>query len=81
MPQPIKVDNRNPVTAYETAETLGVSKKRTDEIIREVRRILSRDSKTGEFVVRAKRTGKKTVNGSHNGSTKIRKSATARRKA
>ena len=81
MRQPIKVDNRNPLTAYETARTLGVSKKRTEQIVREVRRILLRDSKTGEFVVRAKRVGKRAVNGSHDGSTKIRKAASARRKA
>jgi hypothetical protein len=81
MPRPIKVDNSNPVTAYETARTLGVSKKRTDQIVREVRRILLRDSKTGEFVVRAKRAGKRAVNNSHNGSTKARKTTSARRKA
>jgi len=72
MPQPIKVDNSHPVTAHDTARILGVSKKRTDQIIREVRRILSRDEKTGEFVVRAKRSVK-PVNGSHNGNRKFKK--------
>jgi hypothetical protein len=81
MAQPIKVDNSRPATAYDTAQTLGVSKKRTDQIIRAVRRILFRDAKTGEFVIRAKRVGKKAVNGSHNGSTKARKTASAHRKA
>jgi hypothetical protein len=86
MPQPIKVDNSDPATPYDTARTLGVSKKRTDQIIREVRRILFRDSKSGEFVVRAKQAGKKAVNSSHNG-TKINKTRSsqktnaARRKA
>jgi hypothetical protein len=86
MPQPIKVDNSEPVTAYDTARTLGVSKKRTEQIIREVRRILYRDSKSGEFVVRAKRVGKKSSSSSHNGSSKIknahssRKTSAARRK-
>jgi hypothetical protein len=80
MPQPIKVDNSNPATAYETARTLGVSKKRAGQIIREVRRVFLRDAKTGEFVIRTKRSGKKPVNTSHNGSTKGRKTS-ARRKA
>ena len=78
MQQPIKVDNSHPLTAHETAQTLGVSKKRTDQIIREVRQILFRDAKTGEFVVRAKRSGK-TVNGSHNGSTKFKKAHSAQK--
>ena len=67
--------------AYEAARTVGISKKRTDEIIRGAQRILSRDSKTGEFVVRARRAGKSSVNGSHDGGRNIRKSASARRKA
>jgi hypothetical protein len=86
MPQRIKVDNSRPVTAYETARTLGVSKKRTAQIIRDVQRILSRDPKTGEFVVRAKRS-RKPVNSSHNAGTKFKKTHSsqttnaARRKA
>jgi hypothetical protein len=81
MPQPIKVDNRHPASAYDTARILGVSRKRTDQIIREVRRILLRDAKTGEFVIRAKRSGRKAVDGSRNGSKKTRKTASARRNA
>jgi hypothetical protein len=73
MPQPIKVDNDHPVTPYETARTLGVSKRRTDQIVREVRRILLRDPKTGEFVIRARKTGKNVVNSSRNGTTKFKK--------
>jgi hypothetical protein len=80
MQQPIKVDNSQPATAYDTARTLGVSKRRTEQIIREVRRTLFRDANTGEFVVRAKRSGKKAVSRSHNGSTKVRKTTSARRK-
>jgi hypothetical protein len=32
MAQPIQVDNSRPATVRDTAETLGVSKKRTDEL-------------------------------------------------
>jgi hypothetical protein len=86
MPHPIKVDNSRPVTAYDTARTLGVSKKRTAQIIRDVQRILSRDPKTGEFVVRAQRSDK-TASRSINASTKFKKThssqttSAARRKA
>jgi hypothetical protein len=78
MQQPIKVDNSHPLTAHETAQTFGVSKKRTDQIIREVRQILFRDARTGEFVVRAERSGK-MVNGSHNGSAKFKKAHSAQK--
>lgn len=57
MAHPIRVDKSRPATVEETAKTLGVSKARTDEILREVRRIVYRDAKTGEFVIRARRTG------------------------
>jgi hypothetical protein len=80
MSQPIKVDNSQPATAYDTARTLGVSKRRTEQIIREVRRTLSRDAKSGEFVVRARQSGKKAVTRSHNGSSKVRKTTSTRRK-
>ena len=53
MAHPIRVDNSRPATVEETAKTLCVSKARTDEILREVRRIVYRDAKTGEFVIRA----------------------------
>jgi hypothetical protein len=77
MQQPIKVDNSQPMTAYETARALGVSRKRADQLIRAVRRILVRDEKTGKFVVRAKRS-RKMVSGSHNG-TKIKKAHSSKK--
>jgi len=47
MRQPIRVDNSRPVSVYDTARILGVSKKRTEAIIREVERTIHRDAKTG----------------------------------
>jgi hypothetical protein len=75
MPQPIKVDNSRPLTARDTARLLGVSKTRTNELIREVRRMIHRDAKTGEFVIRASK------NTSRNVRTKARKANSTRRKA
>jgi hypothetical protein len=79
MPQPIKVDNSRPATVWDTARTLGVSKKRTEEIIREVGHMIRRDPKTGEVVIEFKRkaTGKNT---SRNGAKAFKK-ASSRRKA
>src|SRR5271168_3195799 len=42
MRQPIRVDNSRPVSVYDTARTLGVSKKRAEAIIREVERTAGR---------------------------------------
>jgi hypothetical protein len=41
MRQPIKVDNSRPATVWDTARILGVSKRRTEQIIRAVRRMIS----------------------------------------
>jgi hypothetical protein len=81
MRQPIRVDNSRPMTAYDTARVLGVSKKRTEEIIREVERTIHRDAKTGEIVIRTKGWEKTPGNhGSRNG-RKTSKTAPARRRA
>lgn len=72
MPHPIRVDNSRPATVRDTARLLGVSKSRTDELIREVRRMIHKDARTGEFVI--------STNGSRNGSTKNRKTNSTRRK-
>ena len=77
MAHPIRVDNSRPATVRDTARILGVSKRRTDELIREVRRMIHKDARTGEFVIR---TNSGTHNGSRNGSTKRRKSNSERRK-
>jgi len=76
---PIRVDNSDPATVEDTARTLGVSKKRTDELIRAVRRTLHRDLKTGNFVVRSPRAGKATVR-SRNGNQKVEKASSAARR-
>ncbi len=82
MAQPIRVDNSRPATVRDTAKTLGVSKERTDELVRAVRRIVYRDSKTGQFVIRARRTGKLAGNrSSSNASTKVHKTSSRRAKA
>jgi hypothetical protein len=74
MAHPIKVDNSRPATVRDTARILGVSKSRMDELVREVRRMIHKDARTGEFVIR-------TSNASRNGSTKAHKSNSKRRKA
>lgn len=51
MHRPIRVDNSRPATVWDTARTLGVSKKRTEEIIREAGHAIRRDAKTGEVVI------------------------------
>ena len=57
MPQPIKVRGRF-ATAYDTAETLGVSPSRTQELIEAVKRmtqgVVYRSSKGGSFAARKK---------------------------
>ena len=74
MAHPIRVDNSRPATVRDTARILGVSKSRTDELIRVVRRMIHKDARTGEFVIRTSK------NGSRNGSTKTRKTNSTRRK-
>jgi hypothetical protein len=51
MRQPIRVDNSRPASVWDTARTLGVSKKRTEEIIREAGHRIHRDANTGEVVI------------------------------
>ena len=75
MPLPIRVDNSRPATVRDTARILGVSKSRTDELVRAVRRMIHKDARTGEFVIRTSK------NGSHNGNTKARKTNSTRRRA
>src|SRR5258708_29376773 len=67
MAHPIIVDNSRPATVRDTARILGVSKKRTNQLIELVRRMIHKDARTGEFVIR---TSKDT---SRNGSTKASK--------
>ncbi len=82
MPQPIRVDNSRPVTVRDTARTLGVSKKRTDELVRLFERTAYWDAKTGKFVIRAKKSGTiASKNRSRNGSTKVHKTSSKRVKA
>jgi hypothetical protein len=51
MQRPIRVDNSRPATVWDTARTLGVSKKRTAEIIREAGYTIRRSGKTGDPVI------------------------------
>jgi hypothetical protein len=82
MAQPIKVDNSRPATVRDTAKTLGVSKERTDELVRAVRRMIHRDSTTGEFVIRARKIRKTSgSSSSSNASTKVHKTSSRRAKA
>jgi hypothetical protein len=81
MRQPIRVDNSRPVTVYDTARILGVSKKRTEEIIREVKRTIHRDPKTGKIVIRTKGWENTPGNHSSRNGRKTSKTASARRKA
>jgi hypothetical protein len=80
MRQPIRVDNSRPATVWDTARILGVSKKRTEAIIREVERMIHRDPKTGEVVIRTNGWGKTAKNHSSRNGTKTRKATSARRK-
>jgi hypothetical protein len=72
MTQPIRVDNSQPATVRDTARILGVSKSRTDQLVREVRRMIHKDARAGEFVIK---------NASRNGRTKARKTDSKGRKA
>jgi hypothetical protein len=80
MRHPIRVDNSRPATPFDTARILGVSKKRTEAIIREVRRMIHKDAKTGEIVIRTTRSGKMAGNHSSRNGTKITRTASPRRK-
>jgi hypothetical protein len=82
MAHPIRVDNSRPATVTETAEVLGVSKKRTAEIVRDVRRILHRDSNNGNIVISHRKTGRftgKPISG--NAKAKLQKASKSRAKA
>jgi hypothetical protein len=86
MARPIRVDNSRPATVRDTAKTLGVSKTRTDELIEQVREMIYRDAKTGQIVIRAKKSGTVVGNGvrnnrSRNASTKAHKTTSRRAKA
>ena len=86
MARPIRVDNSRPATVRDTARTLGVSKTRTDEIIEQVRQMIYKDAKTGQIVIRAKKSGTVVGNGvsnnrSRNASTKAYKTTSRRAKA
>jgi hypothetical protein len=86
MARSIRVDNSRPSTVRDTARTLGVSKRRTDEIVEQVREMIYRDAKTGQIVIRAKKSGTVVGNGirsnrSRNGSTKAYKTTSRRAKA
>ena len=80
MRQPIRVDNSRPATPFDTARILGVSKKRTEAIVRAVRRMIQRDAKTGEIVIRTNGRGKTAGNHNSRNVTKTRKTTSARRK-
>ena len=80
MRQPIRVDNSRPATPFDTARILGVSKKRTEAIIREVRQMIHRDAKTGEIVIRTNGRGKTAGSHSSRNGTKTNKRVSARRK-
>jgi hypothetical protein len=82
MHRPIRVDNRRPATVWDTARTLGVSKKRTEEIIREAGHAIRKDAKSGEVVIEfngiKKATGKHT---SRNGAKAYKKVSPRRKTA
>jgi hypothetical protein len=82
MLRPIRVDNSRPASVRDTARTLGVSKKRTDELVRLFDRTVYRNAKTGKFVIRAKKSGTIVKNNrSRNVSTKVQKTSSRRVKA
>lgn len=75
MAQAIKVDSPF-ATPHDTARILGVSKSRTDEIVRRVKRMLHRDSTGESAVVHAKRESAGTSprkDDAHNALTKAKK--------
>lgn len=84
MAQAIKVDSPF-ATPHDTARILGVSKSRTDEIVRRVKRLLHRDSAAGESAaVRAKRQATGTItrkNDGHNAFPQAKKTKSKRSKA
>lgn len=76
MPQTIKVTSPF-ATPYDTARVLGVSKSRTAEIIKRVRKItdrmLHRDTVAGEFHAKKSAMSSAKSNGRRNASTKAHK--------
>jgi len=76
---PIRVDNSEPATVGDVARILGVSRKRTAEIVRAVRRIVRRDSNTGDIVISNARPANTSAR-SRNGNRKTTKTASARRR-
>jgi hypothetical protein len=80
MHRPIRVDNSRPANVWDTARTLGVSKKRTEEIIREAGYTIHRNPKTGEPVIEFERkaAGKHT---SRNGAKAFKKTSSRRKAA
>jgi hypothetical protein len=81
MAHPIRVDNSRPATVRDTAKALGVSKARTDELVREVRQMIHRDVKTGNVIIRARKVRKNAGNNNSSNATKIYKAASRRAKA
>jgi hypothetical protein len=81
MRQPIRVDNSRPATVWDTARTLGVSKKRTEEIIREAGHAIRRDAKTGEVMIEFNGMRKTAGKHSSRNGAKAYKKIAARRKA
>lgn len=49
--RPIRIVNRR-ATVEEVAKILGVSTRRTDQLVREVKRLIHRDPKSGKVVIR-----------------------------
>ena len=83
MAHAIKVDSPF-VRAHDTAETLGVSRSRANTLIERTRRIVFRDSKTGEFTSEVQRK-RKSANVSKtprpNGATKSYQAKSKRAKS
>jgi hypothetical protein len=81
MAHAIKVDSPF-VTAHDTADTLGVSRSRANTLIERARRIVFRDSKTGEFTTELQRKRKGAGRSPRpNGATKSHQSKSKRAKA
>ena len=84
MHQSIKVDSRF-ATVYDTARTLGVSRSRTEDLVRRVRRITDRiasTSSTAEFTAPARkktgRTAAKKVSRRYAGTSAKKRNAKAK---
>jgi hypothetical protein len=82
MHRPIRVDNSHPATVWDTARTLGVSKKRTEEIIREAGHRIRKNAKTGEVVIEFNGIKKPAgARNSRNGAKAFRKTSSRRKAA